>query len=218
MNAETKLIYLADDHTIVANALSSLLLSIDPSLSIRTFSNGKELYDASILQQPDLILLDIEMPVWDGRKTLSEITHRFPGLPCLILSMNSEKSIIQDCINNGAKAYILKDATMAEFKEAFEQVKAGKIYFSLEILKVLSEKSAPTEVIGQSNTHVPLSTRELEILKLICDGLSPKEIGDALFLSHRTVETHKKNIMDKLEVNSVSKLIVTAIKNNIVSS
>lgn len=218
MNARNEVIYLADDHIIVANALSSLLLSIDPTLSIRTFSNGKELYDASVLQQPDLVLLDIEMPVWDGRKTLSEITQRFPGLPCLILSMNSEKSIIQDCINNGAKAYILKDATMAEFKEALEQVRAGKIYFSLEILKVPSEKSNPVETPKQSVEHIPLSARELEILKLICEGLSPKEIGETLFLSHRTVETHKKNIMDKLEVNSVSKLIVTAIKNNIITS
>ena len=217
MSASTsQLLYLADDHIIVANALSSLVQTIDPTITVEIFQNGKTLFDACLIKQPDLVMLDIEMPVWDGRKTLSELTSRFPQLPCLILSMNSEKSIIQDCINLGAKAYLLKDASMPEFKEAFDQVKQGKIYFSIEIMKVLSEPTKPEEKPASNVLLEQLSQRELEILKLICEGLSPKEIGEKLFLSHRTVETHKKNIMDKFEVNSVSKLIVLAIKQQII--
>lgn len=213
---KSQLLYLADDHTLVANALSSLIQTIDPGMEIVHFPNGKALFEACILRQPDLVMLDIEMPVWDGRKTLSELTSRFPTLPCLILSMNNQKHIIQDCINNGAKAYILKDATIDEFREALDQVGQGKIYFSLEIIKVLSEKQVAPEADHSTATGALLSQREMEILKLVCEGLSPKEIGEKLFLSHRTVETHKKNIMEKMEVNSVSKLIVTAIKQNII--
>lgn len=213
---KSQLLYLADDHTLVANALSSLIQTIDPGMEIIHFPNGKALFEACILRQPDLVMLDIEMPVWDGRKTLSELTSRFSALPCLILSMNNQKHIIQDCINNGAKAYILKDATIDEFREALDQVRQGKIYFSLEIIKVLSEKQVAPEADHPAATNALLSQRELEILKLVCEGLSPKEIGEKLFLSHRTVETHKKNIMEKMEVNSVSKLIVTAIKQNMI--
>lgn len=213
---KTQLLYLADDHTLVANALSGLIQTIDPEMEIIHFPNGKALYEACLVRQPDLVMLDIEMPVWDGRKTLSELTAHFSSLPCLILSMNNQKHIIQDCINTGAKAYILKDATIDEFREALDQVRQGKIYFSLEIIKVLSEKHEASSPDSQASSNVQLSQRELEILKLICEGLSPKEIGEKLFLSHRTVETHKKNIMEKMEVNSVSKLIVMAIKNNMI--
>jgi DNA-binding NarL/FixJ family response regulator len=214
--SKSQLLYLADDHIIVANALCSLVQTIDPSIIVEIFPDGKALFDACQKKIPDLVMLDIEMPIWDGRKTLAELKSQFPDLTCLILSMNSEKSIIQDCINLGAKAYLLKDASMGEFREAFDQVKQGKIYFSIEIMKVLSEPTK-TEVKPQNNLLLEqLSQRELEILKLICEGLSPKEIGEKIFLSHRTVETHKKNIMDKFEVNSVSKLIVLAIKQQII--
>lgn len=218
MNNENKqLLYLADDHVIVANALSSLIHQIDSNIEIVLFSNGEELYKALTERKPNIVFLDIEMPVWDGRKTLQEIKTNFPEIPCLILSMNSEKSVIQDCINSGANAYLLKDSSLNEFKDALDHVKQGKIYFSIEILKVLSSQSKeiqiePTNAIA----NVQLSERELEVLKLICDGFSPKEIADQLFLSHRTVETHKNNIMQKLEISTVGKLISYAIKNKLV--
>lgn len=216
-NENKQLLYLADDHVLVANALSSLIHQIDATIEIELFPNGEELYKATQLKRPDFIFLDIEMPIWDGRKTLKEIKASFPGIPCLILSMNSEKSIIQDCINNGANAYLLKDSTINEFKDAIEHVKQGKIYFSIEILKVLSSQTIEnTNQTNASTIYIQLSERESEVLKLICDGYSPKEIGEKLFLSHRTVETHKNNIMQKLEISSVGKLISFAIKNKLV--
>lgn len=218
MNSEQKqLLYLADDHLIVANALSSLIYQIDSTIEIVLFPNGEELFEAISQRKPNIVFLDIEMPVWDGRKTLQEIKTNFPDIPCLILSMNSEKSVIQDCINIGANAYLLKDSSLNEFKDAFEYVKQGKIYFSIEILKVLSSQ---TNTTFQSSTSkqidITFSDREKEVLKFICDGLSPKEIAEKLFISPRTVETHKNNIMQKLEITSVGKLISFAIKNNLV--
>lgn len=218
MNSEQKqLLYLADDHVIVANALSSLIHQIDSTIEIVLFPNGEELFKEISQRKPNIVFLDIEMPVWDGRKTLQEIKTNFPDIPCLILSMNSEKSVIQDCINIGANAYLLKDSSLNEFKDAFEHVKQGKIYFSIEILKVLSSQTITT---FQSSTSkqidITFSDREKEVLKFICDGLSPKEIAEKLFISPRTVETHKNNIMQKLEITSVGKLISFAIKNNLV--
>lgn len=209
-------LYLADDHILVANALSSLIQKIYPSIHIELFSNGKELFEACSLHRPDMVMLDIEMPVWDGRKTLSELKRTFPDLPCLILSMNNEKKIIQECIHSGASAYLLKDASMAEFEDAFDQVQLGKIYFSIDVMKVLSDSAVAADNDLNHQDKIQLSQRELEILKWICEGLSPKEIGEKLFLSHRTVETHKQNIMEKFEVKSVSKLIVLAIKQGII--
>jgi DNA-binding NarL/FixJ family response regulator len=216
MNDTSKqLLYLADDHTIVANALSSLIQRIDSSMEIVIFSNGKQLYDACQTRRPDFVFLDIEMPVWDGRKTLSELKKDDPEIPCLILSMNSEKSIIQDCIQSGASAYLLKDASMDEFEEALRQVKNGKIYFSIEIMKVLSEPEREQKAASGLHQNIELSDREVDVLRLICEGLSAREIGEKLFVSPRTVETHKRNIMEKFDVNSVSKLIVAALKNEI---
>jgi DNA-binding NarL/FixJ family response regulator len=207
-------VFLADDHELVAHGISTLLQKIEGVEAVKTFKNGKELFNACFIQKPDLIFLDYEMPVWDGKLTLENLKRDFPKIPVFMLSMLNEKSVIQACISIGAKGFLNKDCSFEELSDAFLSLKSDEIYYSLEIQNSLQGKS--NKNVSNLNLKEEISEREMEILKLLCDGLSPKEIADKLFLSHRTVETHKNNIMQKFEVNSVAKLISIAIKNRIV--
>jgi DNA-binding NarL/FixJ family response regulator len=206
------LVYIADDHSLVANGLAGLLNNLPIVKEVKVFNDGKPLFEACLIETPGFIFLDIEMPIWDGRKTLSELKKTFPTIPCVILSMLNEKAIIEDCINKGAVGYLNKDCSILELEEA---INSKEIYFSKEVLKTLSGYGKQT---GNTNFSLidPLTERELEVLTLLCDGYSPKEIGDKIHLSHRTVETHKTAIMQKFDVNSVGKLISIALKNKIV--
>jgi DNA-binding NarL/FixJ family response regulator len=154
------------------------------------------------------------MPVWDGKTTLIELKKFKAEIPVLMLSMLNEKAIIQDCITNGAIGFLNKDCSLSEFKEAIQSAIDKEVYYSREALKALSgvSNSTPTNLLQSFE----FSEREIEILKLLCDGLSPKEIAEQLFVSPRTVEKHKDNIMRKMEVNSVAKLISTALKNKLI--
>lgn len=212
---QTKLnIYLADDHNIVAQGLASLIQQIPEVSNLKVFLNGKNLFDACLLEQPDVVFLDIEMPIWDGRKTLVELRNKFPIIRCNMLSMNNEKAIIDDCITKGALGYLSKDCTIDELKEAI--LNTSEVYFSKDVLKHLSGYGKTRED-QQFLLNEPLTEREVEVLTLLCDGLSPKEIANKIHLSPRTVETHKTAIMQKFDVNSVGKLISVAIKNKVIS-
>lgn len=205
---------MADDHELVGQGIASLLLKNEIIKEVITFRNGKELYVACQKVKPDYIFLDIDMPVWDGRVTLVELTKDYPKIPVLMLSMLNERSIIEDCLNKGAKAYLNKDCSFEELVEALVEVENGRIYYSKETLKVLAGVKRPT--VNSIQLTEDLSSRELEILKLFCDGFSPKEIADKLSISHRTVEAHKNNIMLKFQVNSITKLISLAIRSRII--
>ncbi|WP_226389674.1 response regulator [Penaeicola halotolerans] len=204
-------IYIADDHSLVAQGIASLLKKVEKVSSVHTFKNGKLLYDAALIDTPDVVFLDIEMPVWDGRTTLSALKSKFPFLPCLMLSMMNDKYLIKDCISRGAVGYLNKDCKLEELTEALER-ENEEIFYSKEVLKVLSGVNEP---VNENISHEPLSDREKEVLKLLCEGLSAREIGEKLYISTRTVETHKMNTMQKLHVNSVGKLISYAFKNNL---
>lgn len=206
-------IFLADDHQLVANGIASLLKEIDFVSSVSIFSNGKELTQALKAEIPDFILLDVEMPIFNGIQTIELISNLYPSIPCCMLSMVNDKTIIEKCIELGASGFLNKDCSTHELHEAISSIQKGEIYYSKEALKSLCGLKKP---MSENQNLFEISDRELEVLALLCDGSSPKEIADKLFLSHRTVETHKNNIMKKFEVNSVTKLISIALKNKIV--
>lgn len=205
-------IYLADDHKIVAQGVGALLKKLENVSDVFVFSNGKDLFDHCTTHLPDLALLDLNMPGWDGRKTLVQMRSRFPSVRCFILSMLNEKHIIEDCIQKGANGYLNKDCSQLELQEAL-LTPPGEIFYSKEVLKSLSGMNTSK---AEPILTEPLSEREREILGHLCDGLTPKEIADKIFLSVRTIETHKNNIMQKFNVNSVGKLISLSIKNNLI--
>ncbi len=213
MTTPIQLTYLADDHLIVAEGIASLLRSTGMYGEVRIFADGKSLWNACKAQMPQWVYLDYEMPGWSGLDTLQQLKKAYPHLPVLMLSMNAEKSIIEACIQHGANGYLSKDSAPDELTEAPQEVQRGEIYYSRAVLKAMA--GIKTNRITTKTIEVELSARETEILKLICDGLSPKEIADKLFLSKRTVETHKGNIMQKFDVGSVGKLISIALQNNL---
>jgi DNA-binding NarL/FixJ family response regulator len=213
MPSPITLTYLADDHHIVAEGIASLLRGTGIYGEVRIFADGKSLWNACKTQQPQWVFLDYEMPGWSGLDTLQQLKAAYPHLPVLILSMNAEKSIIEACILHGANGYLSKDSAPDELMEALAEVQRGEVYYSRAVLKALA--GLRTTRLATKTIQVDLSARETEILKLICDGLSPKEIADKLYLSKRTVDTHKTNIMQKFDVGSVGKLISIALQNNL---
>ena len=207
-------VYIADDHNLVVKGIANIMMQMPEIENLEIFHDGKQLFDACTMLVPDLVFLDLSMPVWDGRKTLVELKTKYPHLRCIMLSMNNEKEVIDDCIFKGAAGYLHKDCTETELREAINTT--DNVYFSRDVLKALCGYS-----IADNNQNFqlvePLTDREREILKFLCEGMTPREIADKVYLSHRTIETHKKNIMDKFQVNSVGKLISVALKNNLIS-
>lgn len=213
-NKETLVVYIADDHSLVANGLAAILETFNDVHIVKTFGNGEELFKACLSQKPDVVFLDIEMPRWDGFKTLAEMQLAFPSIPCIMLSMLNEKKIIERCIQLGALGYINKDCSTDELKAALEASQTKSYYFSAAVSNMLNSKGKVS--VNEQDLSLMISEREMEVLRYLCDGLSPKEIAEKLFLSRRTVETHKNNIMQKFGVSTIGKLISVSIRSNIV--
>ena len=207
-------VYLADDHEIVAKAIAGLLLSLDSIRNVQTFPNGKELYNACLIKLPDLIILDMEMPGWNGITTLKKIKET-TDVPVIMLTMNDERALIEESIKEGAKGYLHKNCTLEELRTAIQTVTEGTIFLSEETKKIMVGLRPSNSTIPLELTE-PLNDKDYEVLKLVCEGLTSKEIGEKLFLSPRTVETRKNNLMQKFNVQSTGKLIAIALKHKIV--
>jgi DNA-binding NarL/FixJ family response regulator len=207
------LIYLADDHAIVAQGVAQLLQSLLNVQEVVVFSAGKDLYEAALQKKPSLIVLDIEMPEWTGIDTLKKIKSEF-DIPCIMLSMNDEKYIIQECMKLGASGFMPKDCNVGELSEAIDVVLDGGTYLGEKIAKILATKKTADNDVFELTTDI--TKRELEILENLCDGLTCKEIADKLYLSARTVETHKKSIMAKFDAHTTGKLVSLAFKHKFV--
>lgn len=203
------LIYLADDHAIVAQGIAQLLRSVPNVEEVIVFNSGMTVYEATLQKKPSIIILDIEMPGWSGIDTLKKIKSVY-DVPCIMLSMNDEKFIIQECMKLGASGFIPKDCSSAELYEAIEVVLDGGTYLSEKISKILATKKTATNDVFELTS--PITKREIQILEHICEGLTCKEIGDKLYLSTRTVETHKKSLMSKFDAHTTGKLVSLAFK------
>jgi two-component system, NarL family, nitrate/nitrite response regulator NarL len=173
--------------------------------------NGKEALSILDLLKVDVVLLDIDMPVMNGIDTTRAIRQKFPDVRIIILSMHDEKSMISKMLDIGADGYVLKNSDKLSLAKAIEDVMAGRRYLSEEANAILLSP-ARNQFSGKLSE---LTDREIEILKLVAEGLSNKEIGDRLFISHRTVDTHRTNLMTKLNVHNVAGLVRFAIQNGL---
>lgn len=207
-------ILLVDDHQIITDGLRSLVNSVEGMQVIGDANNGKEAIELLKVLDVDVVLMDIDMPVMNGLDATKAIKARAGKTKVIILSMHCESGMVKELIGIGADGYILKNASKEELIQAIQKVAAGEQYFATDVtLSLLNNKKNQID----SKLDVDLTKRELEILKLIADGFSNKEIGEKLFISHRTVDTHRTNLMKKLEVNNIAGLISFAIKKGIVS-
>ena len=210
MNTSIRII-VADDHHLVRKGIVMLLSSLEGLEVVREGGNGEEILAwlrGGASHQADLALLDLEMPVMDGVETLKAVRDEFPDIPAIILTMSSDVIRLQEAIKQGARGVLFKTASMNEFKDAIERVCHGGTYFSSEVASLL--------LTAPPNTSDRLSERETEILQLIAQGMSSNEIGEKLFISPRTVDTHRNNLIQKLEVRGIAGLIRYAIERKLI--
>ncbi len=212
----TRLI-IADDHQLVAEGLKSIIESVDENKVIAMAANGKELLKQLEVIDTDLILLDIDMPVMNGIEAMQHIRKSHPDIKVIVLSMHEEKSLVKKFTDMGAMGFLIKNTDQDELLLAIKRVIGGGKYFSSSLTMNMIGGSVASSSTAFYDAHkASLTEREIEILKLIAEGYSNKEIGDKLFISHRTVDTHRTNLMKKLEVNNIAGLIRYAIKSGFV--
>ena len=217
MNDRFITIFLADDHTIVRQGLAKLL-EAEPDLRvIGEAQNGREAVKKVQGLKPDLVIMDIAMPLLNGIEATRQIKKFSPQTKIIILSMHSHDRYISELISIGASGYLLKDSTGGEIVKAISAAMKGGVYLSPSISRrgiedylTLKKKSS------REDLYTILSNREREVFQMIAEGHSTKEISGILFISPSTVKTHRSNIMEKLQINNISQLIQFAIRLGIV--
>lgn len=207
-------IILVDDHTLFRNGLRILLNNISEYTISGEAANGQEFLDLLETQSPDLVLLDIDMPVMDGIEAAKLALRKYPNLKIITLSMYGEEDYYYKMVNAGVKGFLLKNSDINEVKTALNTVFEGGSYFSSELLLTLVN-SLRSSSKNHEKQNV-LSERETEILILICQGLSNHEIADQLFISKRTVDKHRANILEKSQSKNTAQLVMYAIRNKLV--
>jgi len=212
-------ILIADDHNFIIDGIKSMLIEEKDLEVIGEAANGEEAIQKTKELEPDLIVMDISMPIISGIEATKIITQQFPNIKILALTQHDESEYIFQFIKAGGLGYLLKNSKKHEFLDAIETLMKGEKYFSSKISNLLMNNflSAKEEEQNDPNKKIPLTRRELEIIKLIASDISNNEIADELNLSLRTVETHRRNIMQKLNMKSVVALVRYAIQNKLVN-
>ncbi|MBN2175714.1 MAG: response regulator transcription factor [Bacteroidales bacterium] len=213
---ETINVILVDDHDIVRDGIRALI-ETDGIRVINEAPSAKEFFSLLKIKQPDIAILDISLPDISGIEITKILSVDYSSVKVIILSMHLNEDFIFNAVKAGARAYLPKNTTRNELVEAIHKVNSGEEYFSEPVSNIILRsyiKKAKTNENEQVENA--LSKRELEILRLFAEGKSNKEIADMLFISSRTVESHKNHIMQKLGLKSTVELIKFAIKNHIV--
>ncbi|MHA7109465.1 response regulator [Sunxiuqinia elliptica] len=214
MNNKQYQIILVDDHTLFRNGLRILLNNQQEYTICAEAANGEEFLELLDKQRPDLVLLDIDMPVMDGIEAANRALKKYPELKIITLSMYGEEDYYYKMVDAGVKGFLLKNSDINEVKAAMQTVLEGGSYFSSELLQnLVSSLRSKSQQHEKQNV---LSERETEILILICQGFSNQEIADQLFISKRTVDKHRSNILEKSESKNTAQLVMYAIKNQLV--
>jgi DNA-binding NarL/FixJ family response regulator len=211
-------IFIADDHPIVLDGLRSAINAFEGKTVVGVASNGKDALQQLEILRPDILLTDISMPEMNGIELAREAIKRYSSLKVIIMSMHESDAYINNAIEAGAHGYLLKDAEKNELSEAFDLVMEGGKYFSKTVSQILMNGMfKPGDSDGKKKVNQGgLSNREVEVLRLIAQGLSNKEIGVKLFLSTRTIDAHRYNIMQKLEVKNTAEMIKAGVKLKLV--
>ncbi|MCB0754387.1 MAG: response regulator transcription factor [Flavobacteriales bacterium] len=201
---------LVDDHKIVLDGIKALLDDVEGFDCVATAENGQKAIDLLKVFDVDVVLMDIDMPVMNGMEATRIIKKEFPNVKVISLTQHSERGMVKQLLDCGSDGYLLKNIAQDELADAIRKVKAGESAFSEEVSMSLAGKAVEKNANG---VEVELTEREIEILSLISEGLSSKQIGEKLFISPRTVDTHRTNLMNKLDIHNIAGLIRFALKN-----
>ncbi|KJS21247.1 MAG: hypothetical protein VR72_11535 [Clostridiaceae bacterium BRH_c20a] len=215
-------IVIADDHNVVRKGLKLLLENEQDICVIGEAENGQEAINICRDNNPDILLLDLQMPKMDGLETLTEVKKILPQLKVLILTMHEDEEILIEAMRNNANGYILKKAPEDQLLQAIRSISRGEVFLDgvntkAFIRAVFEERSSHSEQKGQAASGKKLSQRENEVLKLVAQGFTDKEIADNLNISIKTVESHKHRIKEKLGLKRLAELIRYAIENNLLN-
>ena len=213
-------IALVDDHSLFRKGLKVLLSSRKDFSIVADVGSGEEFLEVLMQAQPDVVFMDYAMPQMNGAETTRRALEMSPDLKIITLSMFGDNAYYSDMMSSGAKGFLLKDSEFAEVVEAVETVSAGGTYFSASLLESLSHSMRSRSVTSNVSSDIAeddrLSDREVEVLVAICQGLSTQEIADKLFISKRTVDKHRANILEKSGCKNTASLVVYAIRNGFV--
>lgn len=211
-------IVIAEDHTILREGLQSLLLSSPEFEVVGEARDGQEAIQCVVKYKPDLILTDLSMPRMDGMEAIREIKKQSPKTKILVLTVHKAEEYILNTFKAGAEGYLLKDSTHSELMIAIKNILSGKRYISPGISdKVLEGYLEERKTLKVRTSWETLTHREREILKLIAEGYRNKEIAEDLCISVKTVEKHRANLMEKLDLHSIQALTTFAIEKGLVS-
>lgn len=211
-----KKVLLADDHEVVTDGLEKILADIDDFQVVAVARNGKETIQKVEELKPDIAIIDIGMPGISGVAATRQIKDKFPEIKVVILSVYSRRQIVLDALKAGASGYILKCEASQDILSALKAIARGEQFISPSIMGLLIDLATHPEQRKQTDIKELLTSREIEIIKLISEGHSSSEIADKLYVAKRTVEAHRANIMRKLKIHSIAELIKIAIAEGII--
>ena len=203
-------VLLVDDHKIVLDGVEALLSDLEGFNCVATADNGQKALDLLKVFEIDVILMDIDMPVMNGMEATKAVKRDYPNVKVISLTQHSERGMVKQLLECGSDGYLLKNINRDELALAIRKVYEGQNYFSSEVTMSLAGKAVEKNASG---SDVEITEREIEILTLIAEGFSSKQIGEKLFISPRTVDTHRTNLMNKLDIHNIAGLIRFALKN-----
>ena len=208
-------IIIVDDHLIFRQGLKSIISQENFATIIGEASNGIEFLELLSSRKPDVVLMDIDMPHMNGLEATEKAMKLMPDLKIIAFTMFGDEEYYYKMIDRGVKGFILKTSGINELENAIRDVMLGESYFSNELLrKIITHFSNKNNIVDSIVNS--LTERELEILQQICQGLSNEEIADKLFISPKTVKSHKSNLLEKTNSKNIQGLILFGIKNKIV--
>jgi DNA-binding NarL/FixJ family response regulator len=207
-------IFIVDDHEFFRSGLKMVINKLKYAKVTGEAANGRDFLELLAKDEPDIVLIDIQMPLMNGIEATRQALEEYPDLKIVALTMFDDEEYVQSMIDAGAKGFLLKNITKDILDQALQAIQAGKNYYSPELFDFFTKK-----VVSEprfEGDDIQLTRREKEVLQLICDGLNNKEIADKLFISERTVVGHKSNLLAKTNTKSSVGLLSYAIKNKLV--
>ncbi len=207
-------VLIVDDHQLFREGIVNLLFSAESIEVIAQAEDGQDAIDKAKHYKPDVVLLDIAMPRMNGIEATRKLKALIPKIKIISLSMHSEKEYVKGVLEAGADGYLLKNCTYRQLTDAIHSVYDGKKYLSEDITGIVIDGYLAPSL--EATDYEKLSDREKEIFLLFAEGKTTRQIGDLLFISVKTVNTHKQNILDKLELKSTTDLIKYALKNGLI--
>ena len=209
-------VVLVDDHTVLRNGIRSILEQVDGVVVVAEAANGRHAIELAATHAPDIVLIDIGMPDLNGLEATRRIHAADPRIAIIALSMHADERYVTGMLDAGARAYLLKTCDSAELLRAIDAVQKGHVFVASDITHVLLDRRQGGHSKSGNRTGAPapevLTPREREVLQLIAEGLTNREIGVRLGVALKTIETHRTNVIRKLDLHSIAELTKYAVR------